>query len=359
MMWLLADPRTERFSLNPIIFFSPRVYPNNTLYPGSGLNNCGVSIMPSGAAFSSSKNYPQAWDVNFTTSSQAFYSDPDGVVRPGDGIYQTANTGDGMLLFSTSGSPTGGGLYAAGDTGNTQHGRRPVILNRPFRSVGELGYTFRDLPFKTLDFFTQYSADAALLDVFSVTDESRIAGNQLNSVVAGKVNLNNAPAPVIQAILAGGAKKEIDPTYNLTAAQAKTIAQNIVSQLNSNPILSRAGLVTTQLSGTMQAAFASSPDKGNKAYLESPVRALADAVNTRTWNLMIDVVAQTGVFPSGAPFRIVIESTSSDAFFQVGRRALRAGRLTFDANRSAPYPPRNSSRRAPAHLMQTLCRQNA
>jgi len=46
----------------------------------------------------------------------------------------------------------------------------PIILNRPFRNVAELGYAFRDLPWKTLDFFTDKSADAGLLDVFTIND---------------------------------------------------------------------------------------------------------------------------------------------------------------------------------------------
>ena len=42
----------------------------------------------------------------------------------------------------------------------------PIMLNRPFRNVAELGYAFRDLPWKTVDFFTDKSADAGLLDIF-------------------------------------------------------------------------------------------------------------------------------------------------------------------------------------------------
>jgi hypothetical protein len=44
-----------------------------------------------------------------------------------------------------------------------------------------------------------------------------------------------------------------------------------------------------------------SPDRCNKAYIEAPVRALADVANTRTWSLMIDVIAQTGSFSPNAP----------------------------------------------------------
>jgi hypothetical protein len=189
-------------------------------------------------------------------------------------------------------------------------------LNRPFRSVGELGYVFRDQPFKTLDFFSKSSADAALLDVFCVTDQARVERSKLNTVVAGQVNLSNAPTPVLQAILASGSKKNMDATYNISntapaaAPATKTLAQNIGKELDlssgAGPMMSRAELVTrlgTDLLtgiGVIRNSFTSSPDQGNKAYLESPVRALADVVNTRTWNLMIDVIAQTGVFPPGS-----------------------------------------------------------
>jgi len=61
--------------------------------------------------------------------------------------------------------------------------------------VAELGYVFRDLPWKTLDLFTEKTADAGLLDVFSITDEP--------AMTAGRVNLNTQQAPVLQSILAG------------------------------------------------------------------------------------------------------------------------------------------------------------
>ena len=49
---------------------------------------------------------------------------------------------------------------------------RPVMMNRPFRSVGEMGYAFRDQPFKTLSFSSTNSPDAGLLDLFTVNDVS-------------------------------------------------------------------------------------------------------------------------------------------------------------------------------------------
>src|SRR5581483_2747177 len=47
---------------------------------------------------------------------------------------------------------------------------RPVMMNRPFRSVGEMGYAFRDQPFRTLSFSSASSPDAGLLDLFTTND---------------------------------------------------------------------------------------------------------------------------------------------------------------------------------------------
>jgi hypothetical protein len=102
---------------------------------------------------------------------------------------------------------------------------------------------------------------------------------------------------VIQAVLSGGSKKDRDSTYNL-GTEVQGIAQNITTELNppgaqQNPLLNRADLVT-QLGASIRKGFSNSPDLGNKAYLEAPVRAMSDVANTRTWNLLIDIIAQSG-----------------------------------------------------------------
>jgi len=62
------------------------------------------------------------------------------------------------------------------------------MLNRPFHSVGEMGYVFRDMPWKTLDLFSANSADSGLLDLFTLSDAP---------VIAGRVNPNSPYAPVL------------------------------------------------------------------------------------------------------------------------------------------------------------------
>jgi hypothetical protein len=216
--------------------------------------------------------------------SPTLIADPDGVVRPADGTRRTNIPGVG--------SPA-----------------RPVMLNRPFRSVGEIGYAFRDDPWKTLDVSSAYSADAALLDFFSVA-ESPAAG-----VTAGTVNLNTRQQPVLQAVLAGALKNETNSTATLTTSEVGGIAGAMIAATRTTPLLNRAELATRIVAvGTN--SLLSADDKDIKTRRESIVRALADAGQTRTWNLLIDVVAQSGRFPATGtasppgPGDFVVESES-------------------------------------------------
>ena len=334
--WSLTDPRTTRFSIWSTIFGAVRN--NQNLYPSSSAHSSVGNFMPvstpnttpadpgfvpgfiNAGTSSVWAGYPEDWQVNAThvpTASGATtnsYADPDGVIRPGDGYCGLASSGDGILTYTANGSD---GTAIGDNGGNVQHGRRPVILNRPFRNVGELGYTFRDEPFKTLDFFSQSSADAALLDVFSTIDESQVVTvtgtATLNSVVAGKVDINNAPVPVLNALLNYGSKKDLDASYDMLKSGANsdssTVATAIANQLaipawnsgtGTGPMASRADLVTllgvnpTTGSGAIHNNLQKAYDKENKAYLEAPVRALSNVANARTWNLMIDLIAQSG-----------------------------------------------------------------
>jgi hypothetical protein len=200
--------------------------------------------------------------------SPTLIADPDGVVRPADGTRRTNIPGVG--------SPA-----------------RPIMLNRPFRSVGEMGYAFRDDPWKTLDFSSDYSADAALLDLFSVT-ESPVGG-----VTAGTLDLNTRQQPVVQAVLAGAIKNETNSTTTFTASEVQNIATAVTTATRATPLLNRAELATRIVSAGTN-SLATADDRDIKTRRESIVRALADAGQTRTWNLMFDVVAQSGRFPGTA-----------------------------------------------------------
>ncbi|CAN5778845.1 hypothetical protein BH09VER1_BH09VER1_17490 [soil metagenome] len=193
------------------------------------------------------------------------YLDADTVSRPGD------------CYLSSTNQP-----MKAGDFQN-----RPIILNRPFRSVGELGYVFRDIPWKTLDLFSPSSGDGGLLDVFSVED---------TATTAGRVNLNTRSPEVLRALLAGVRTREATASYastNLSATSADAIAKAIVSYTATNSLVDAGGLAQV-LSGVSLVTSA------NKLEHEAAMRALAGSTSARTWNLLIDLVAQVGKYPPGA-----------------------------------------------------------
>lgn len=195
------------------------------------------------------------------------YQDPDGVQRFGDAIWGTVFPSFPIATHSAD---------------------RPVILNRPFRSVGDMGYAFRDLPFKSLDFWTDRSADAGLLDLFCIEDPTADGG-----LVAGKVNLNTPHPQVLQALLAGVTRADLQPSSEqISGPEAQAVANALVAMTHSinGPLLNPAELATRFASGSGLTNL-------QKTRREAVVRALAGMGQTRTWNFLIDVVAQVGRFP--------------------------------------------------------------
>lgn len=269
---------------------------------------------------------------NLPTSGQ-YYADPDGIVRRG------------MAAYMTSGSNVGQPLAVAYPSGTnsspvSQIQSRPIILNRPFKAVAELGYVFSGTPWKNIDFFTPESGDSALLDLFTVADT-----NDINGLIAGKVNLNTQQIPVLQAILAGAYKDEQNnyssppswaiasmtgSTTGSTTVEAYKIAKALTTRtLSTNPTSGQGPLRNiSELVGRyiskvnpsgdsnnydgsksysgfsgdalLGAAFADTSSPKIQRMRESAVRALSAAGQTRVWNLMIDVVAQTGRYPGTA-----------------------------------------------------------
>lgn len=286
---------------------SPSNYDNNDLYPNNDSRHRGFK-----------QGY---WTMNtvrnqkgfFGVNDQPFYNrDPDGVVRRAMGGY-ASDTASGGSTGTSQGLPMISGNNAS----------RPMILNRPFRSVAELGYTFRDTPWKNIDFSFPESGDAALLDVFCV-DET----NNDNALIAGKVNLNTRQAPVLKALLAGSILNDMSSSPStLSFAIAESIANKLVERTTSTtaslgPLANRSELVGRWRGSGSTAA--TSPDKDpdvlysgfsfdvgavsgvkgtDAAFItgqrEAAIRALADAGSTRVWNLLIDVVAQAGRFAPG------------------------------------------------------------
>jgi hypothetical protein len=173
------------------------------------------------------------------------------------------------------------------------------LLNRRFENVGEFGYAYNPastIPSKTLDFASSTSHDRALLDLFTYNTAS---------VRAGIVNFNTRNGPVLASIIRGAwlhdPGAEIlppDQTYLVSQSDALAAGQAIVQETTSNgPALNRGDVA--RLAGAVAAAvpaFAASDEKK-----QTLSRALAEVGQTRTWNLMIDVIAQTGKYVPGTP----------------------------------------------------------
>ena len=167
-----------------------------------------------------------------------------------------------------------------------------LVLNRPFRNVGELGYGYRNGR-TSLDFRTAGSADATLLDLFTYNTATPRSG---------PISLNTQNPRALSAILKGAIARDItsatvtSPTYmtqSAAAAAAANIISNPVSGSATKPLLSRAAM--GQL--TAGAGSALGPTEEEQ---EIVVRALAEVAQTRTWGLMIDLIAQSGRYGPGA-----------------------------------------------------------
>jgi Tfp pilus assembly protein PilX len=238
-----------------------------------------TALPPQGTLFSSSAStdlYKYANNVDGTVH----YTDLDGVQRLGDFI---AGATTAMLPTDSADRP----LILSGAYPSPT---LSAYANGGFQSVAQLGETFRDQPWKTLNFTTASpnatvkSADAGLLDVFTLHE---------SSMEAGKTSLNTRQTPVLTALLSQATKR-------LTGANAisPTERDNIVIALQNlttaQPMLNKAELVTRL------AANSSVTGLGNKEARECVMRAFSDACQTRTWNLMIDVIAQSGRYPPNA-----------------------------------------------------------
>jgi hypothetical protein len=178
---------------------------------------------------------------------------------------------------------------------------RPVMMNRPFRSVGEMGYSFRDQPFRTLSFSSANSPDAGLLDLFTTNDYSDPSGMR-----GGVISLNSRQAPALAGVLTSTVTRENTPRGSggaplptpvpLASPSANNVAASLTLSTIANPLVNRAGLTT---------AIANLPNTTGlgpitpKTERESVARALGEADQTRTWNLLIDVIAQSGKYAPG------------------------------------------------------------
>ena len=270
------------------------------------------------------------------------YADPDDVFRRAAGGLAAAGGYSGAI----EGLPMGQGT-------TDKASNRPVLLNRPFRSVAEMGAAFRGSPWKHLSFFLPETADAALLDVFCLTEAPPLDAAAGAPLVAGKVNLNTLQEPVLRAMLSGALKDELGgatlsagalgeagraaaalvdrtsgtkawlgPLANNAELAGRLFGKDLVSIGTSDSVYTSTVHRTTTEPGRnadMQASrdrvewhfsgysadlgvgvLAASKDRKTQRLRESALRALADGGQTRVWNLFFDLVVQSGGFPRNA-----------------------------------------------------------
>jgi hypothetical protein len=185
--------------------------------------------------------------------------------------------------------------------------------------VAELGYAFRDLPWKTLDFFTDKSADAGLLDIFTINDGAqRLDANGTPigvvapTMAAGSLNLNclyldpnnSALAPAVQPVMAGAIWDEISSSAVVgtgpTAQTYQTMTSNVVTATSATPLKNKTELITRAGLPTTILPTASNDNQAVKARREVVPRAMTSVSQTRVWNVVIDVVAQSGHYKPNA-----------------------------------------------------------
>jgi len=163
-------------------------------------------------------------------------------------------------------------------------------VNGGFQSVAELGEVFRDQPWKTLSFTTasanttSKSADAGLLDIFTMHE---------SSMEAGKTSLNARYKSFLTAILSN-ATRTLTGTNAINSTERDNIVNALFILTQAQPMVNKAELITRL------AADGSVTGLGNKEARELVLRAFSDACQTRTWNLLIDVIAQSGRYPPTA-----------------------------------------------------------
>ncbi|HEY4270793.1 MAG TPA: Ig domain-containing protein [Candidatus Udaeobacter sp.] len=183
-----------------------------------------------------------------------------------------------------------------------------LFLNRRFENVGEFGYAYNPAyTNKTLDFATATSHDRAILDFFTYNEAGQPAdetGQPANAPPyrAGIVNLNTKNIPVLASIIKGALLNDPGlqntPTTLLSQnSDALNAAQAIVQETTNTPALTRADV--TRLAAVAAARLPTVLGVNDETK-QTIARALADTGQARTWNLMIDVIAQTGHYGPNA-----------------------------------------------------------
>ncbi|HEY0256510.1 MAG TPA: hypothetical protein VGC39_03625, partial [Candidatus Methylacidiphilales bacterium] len=269
-----SDPRTFRFGLGG---GTPQLIDVNVPAANDAGLVSGASINTAPFVGTTTSYRLDLWaDNDGATPTTSRYADVDGVQRWGDARNSYQLGTHGSPLFSTTTTPS-------------MMANRPVILNRPFQSVGELGYAYRDMPWKTLDLFSATSADSGLLDLFTLSDAP---------MLAGRINPNTPYAPVAAALISGATQSSWTgnpANLSVTAANAQLLGAALTNASTALPFVSRADVVNNFMTNSAITSMSAI-----KTEEEAAVRSVAESSNTRTWNFMIDIIAQSGRYPTTA-----------------------------------------------------------
>jgi hypothetical protein len=314
-------------NFNPVNRFTNPDYYGHWVYPGHTHHD--INSLPADPDFFQIINYAtnEAVGVNDPNRIQNTFNigaalidlydgddlnDPD-PNNPGDGT-----TGNTITIIDYGGASYAYGIEAMSyDDPNFNLQRPPlapnplslgvpanyVLLNRRFENVGEFGYAYNPasiVPSKTLDFASSTSKDRALLDFFTYNEASPRAGI---------VNLNTRNIPVLASLIKGallndpGAENtptalfsQPNPQDALTAAQA-IVQETTNISAGHGPALTRADIarLAKVAADSLPTVLGTSDERK-----QTIARALADTGQARTWNVMIDVIAQTGHYGPNA-----------------------------------------------------------
>jgi hypothetical protein len=235
---------------------------------------------------------------------------------------------DDASFVTPSGSTTtridylGGTVYGMEPVDTFRPAAAPVpptgyySLNRPFRNVGEFGYAYRQGSIRsdqTLDFSTATSPDAGVLDFFSynvpgVVDSNGDLVPNVPNLRTGIINLNTRQPTVLAAALTGALTNESTSATNVVQRGGTTIGAVAAGNAIVNTTESASGGSTLAALSRGDAARLASVittslfggDPKTDETKETIGRALAEVGQTRTWGLLIDVVAQTGHYAPSA-----------------------------------------------------------
>jgi hypothetical protein len=173
--------------------------------------------------------------------------------------------------------------------------------------VGEFSYAYNlndaissinNPPYFLNNFKEAYKAgtnpDPALLDFFTYNKAS---------VRSGIVSLNTQQPQVLAALLSGAIYNNASSSV-VNSSDAITAATNIVNAnyAVTNPArsLSRADIANLSKTTVVNNTPFTNDDATTYEARETIARALSEVVQTRTWGLLIDLVAQTGHYAPNA-----------------------------------------------------------